>query len=124
MLHLLQNNISSLIHRNALSIIGRYIGSREERVMEEYSWDDSMKFLAEANPQALVSFLLGDAIFEHELDREQRIYPIKSDLLFIVNWNHEQIVLHVEFQTYHDLNMLRRVWEYSSLASIRTGLPV
>ena len=45
-------------------------------------WDDSMKMLARANPQALVSLLLPGAKFLGEQDRELKARTVEADLLY------------------------------------------
>ncbi len=60
-------------------------------------WDRSMKWLARKNPQSLVSFLLADAVFEGEVDRELQVPSIIADALYTVMWQGKQVVLHVEF---------------------------
>ena len=74
-------------------------------------WDDSMKMLVKANPQALVSLLLPGAKFLGEQDKELKARTIEADLLYNVRWRGRKIILHVEFQLRADKNMARRVWE-------------
>jgi predicted transposase YdaD len=87
-------------------------------------WDDSMKWLVRQNPQFLVSFLLPDAEFTGEVDRELQAPSVTSDTLYRVTWQEEPIVLHVEFQLRHDNEMGRRLWQYNALTNIHTKLPV
>ena len=88
-------------------------------------WDILTKMLMQANPQDLVSWVFMDAIYLGELNVElQKKDPISADLLYIIQWRGEQVVLHVEIQRKRDEEMGRRVWEYNCLASIHTGLPV
>lgn len=87
-------------------------------------WDDLMKLLARENPQALVSFLLGDAVYEGEIDQEVKSISVFADLLYTVTWNNEKIVLHVEFQHDQDPDMGKRVWQYNTITTMRVGLPV
>jgi len=78
-------------------------------------WDDSMKMLVRANPQALVSLLLPGAKFQGEQDKELKARTVEADLLYNVIWRGRKIILHVEFQVEADKNMARRVWEYNEL---------
>src|SRR5262249_1123435 len=87
-------------------------------------WDDSMKWLVRQNPQSLVSFLVPDAVFESEVDRELQAPSVTADTLYRVTWQGKQIILHVEFQVKHDANMGRRLWHYNALTDIHTKLPV
>jgi len=49
-------------------------------------WDDLMKMLVGANPQALVSLLLPGARFLGELDKELEARTVEADLLYNVIW--------------------------------------
>jgi predicted transposase YdaD len=83
-----------------------------------------MKWLVRKNPQSLVSFLLGDAVFEGEVDRELPVPSVIADALYAVTWQGKQVVLHVEFQRNRHPEMGRRLWEYNALTNIHTKLPV
>lgn len=87
-------------------------------------WDDLMKMLVGANPQHFVSLLLSGAQFESELVTELKSRTIEADLLYIVIWNDQKVVLHVEFQRRRDVNMGKRLWEYNILTTYLSGLPV
>lgn len=87
-------------------------------------WDDFMKMLVGANPQHFVSLLLSGAQFENELVTELKNRTIEADLLYVVIWNGQKAVLHVEFQRRRDGNIGKRLWEYNILTTYLTGLPV
>ncbi len=87
-------------------------------------WDRSMKWLARKNPQSLVSFLLADAVFEGEVDRELQVPSIIADALYTVTWQGKQMVLHVEFQRNRHPEMGRRLWQYNALTNMHAQLPV
>ena len=87
-------------------------------------WDDLMKMLVGANPQHFVSLLLSGAQFESELVTELKNRTIEADLLYVVIWNSQKVVLHVEFQRRRDANMGKRLWEYNILTTYLSGLPV
>ena len=87
-------------------------------------WDSSLKLLAEANRQDLVTFLLPGATFEKELNSEMQSRVLEADLLYVVNWNETQVILHVEFQKRRDGDMGKRLWKYNAQATIITDLPV
>ena len=78
----------------------------------------------EANKQDLVSLLLPGAMFERELNTEMQSRILEADLLYVVNWNGVEVIMHVEFQKRRDGNMGRRLWEYNAQATIISGLPV
>jgi hypothetical protein len=83
-----------------------------------------MKWLVRQNPQFLVSFLLPDAMFIGEVDRELQAPSVTADTLYRVMSQEEPIVLHVEFQSQHDPEMGERLWRYNALSRIHTKLPV
>ncbi len=87
-------------------------------------WDDLMKMLVGANPQHFVSLLLSGAQFESELVTELKNRTIEADLLYVVTWNGQKVVLHVEFQRRRDANMGKRLWEYNVLTTYLSGFPV
>ncbi len=87
-------------------------------------WDDSIKWLVRQNPQSLVSFLLPNAVFKDVVDRELQAPSVAADTLYVVTWQGEQVVLHVEFQRNRDNEMGGRLWHYNALTYIHTKLPV
>ncbi len=87
-------------------------------------WDDLMKMLVREDPQALVSLLLPGASFQGVMDKELKTRTIEADLLYRIIWNRKKVVLHVEFQRRRDKNMGRRLWEYNSVTSYLSRLPV
>ena len=87
-------------------------------------WDSLIKLLVEANKQDLVSLLLPGAKFERELNTELQSRVLEADLLYVVNWDGTEVIMHVEFQKRRDGNMGRRLWEYNTQTTIISGLPV
>ncbi len=88
-------------------------------------FDTVMKHLAWSDPQAFVSFVLSNAVYENDMNRELTLTnKIKADGLYKVRWDGEPIVLHVEFQSRSDSNMPRRVWEYNMSARLLHKMPV
>ena len=84
-----------------------------------------MKLLVRQDPQALVSFLMSDAVFKGMEDRELQAAPsVTSDTLFQITWQGKQAILHVEFQLKRDPKMGERLWHYNALTHIHTELPV
>ncbi len=80
-------------------------------------WDHIMKRLIGANPKHFISWLLSGAVFVKSLDNELKSQHIYSDALLQIIINGKPGILHVEFQTYDDPEMERRIMEYNMLAS-------
>jgi hypothetical protein len=81
----------------------------------------------------MVTFLLKDAIYEGELDRELALQTYEGELtpamqeqvrnadeLYHVLWNQEHMVLHLEFQRYGETEVPRKIWERNVLTCIIT----
>lgn len=83
-----------------------------------------MKLLVEANKQDLVTFLLPGTTFEKELNSEMQSRVLEADLLYVVNWDGMQVILHVEFQKRRDGDMGKRLWKYNAQTTIITDMPV
>lgn len=84
------------------------------------AWDDLMKLLSGANPQHLVSFLLPNARFKHVADKELKTRTIEADMLYFIEMNGKEGILHGEFQRYRDRDMGQRLWEYNALTTCIT----
>jgi predicted transposase YdaD len=87
-------------------------------------WDRLMKMLARANPQDVVSLVLQGTQYVSDVTNEQIIRAVEADFLCNALRNEQEIVVHVEFQRYHDSNMSRRMWEYNIATTYLTQLPV
>ncbi len=83
-----------------------------------------MKMLARANPQDFVSLVLQGTRYVSDVTNEQIIRAVEADFLCNALRNEQEIVVHVEFQRYHDPNMSRRMWEYNIATTYLTQLPV
>ncbi len=79
-------------------------------------WDSNMKRLVEINPQAFVTWLLGDAQVVQELPGHLN-RAIDIDILYEILLRGQRVALHIEFQRYRDTNMAERVWEYNVFAT-------
>jgi len=79
-------------------------------------WDSSMKRLVGINPQAFVTWLLGDAQVVQELSGHLN-RAIDIDILYEIILLGQRVALHIEFQRYRDTNMAERVWEYNVFAT-------
>lgn len=87
-------------------------------------WDDSLRTLVRANPQAFIWWLLGEALFIRELPHKLKTWKQEVDALLLVLVNGQELLLHIEFQTYHDSTMAERLLRYNVLARSEYGLPV
>jgi predicted transposase YdaD len=87
-------------------------------------WDRLMKMLARANPQDIVSLVLQGTQYVSDVTNEQIIRAVEADFLCNAVRNEQEIVVHVEFQRYHDANMSRRMWEYNIATTYLTQIPV
>jgi predicted transposase/invertase (TIGR01784 family) len=87
-------------------------------------WDESMKALVRANPQAFVSWLIPNAKFIKEHREKLKGWDQEVDILLEVQINGEKMLLHVEFQTYNDTTMPERLLRYNIAARYEHELPV
>ena len=90
----------------------------------EKPWDDSPRSLVRASPQAFVSLVLGDAHFNRELPHKLKTWKQEVDSLLEVTYMGQEMLVHLEFQTYNDPTMAERMLRYNVLARSEYGLPV
>ncbi len=88
------------------------------------TWDDLMKMLVRSHPQDFVSLIFQGALYQNDITSELKVRSIEADFLCKAKRNGEDIVVHAEFQRYHDYTMRRRMWEYNCVTDYLTGLPV
>lgn len=88
------------------------------------SWDDSLKSLVNDNPQAFILWLLGKGQYKEKLPYKLKMWRLEVDALLKVEVEDEEMLLHIEFQTYHDSTMDERLLRYNVLARSEYGLPV
>lgn len=81
------------------------------------AWDYIMKRLIGSYPKQFTSWLLAGATFIRTLDNQLKIQSLYADALLEVVVRGKPALLHVEFQTYKDQDMERRILEYNILAS-------
>ncbi|HEU0001750.1 MAG TPA: hypothetical protein VFQ36_12670 [Ktedonobacteraceae bacterium] len=93
-------------------------------ITEDKSWDDSLKNLVDANPQAFVEWLLGKGEFRGKLPYQLKNWRLEVDALLKVEVEDEEMLLEIEFQTYHDSDMAERLLRYNVLARSEYKLPV
>jgi predicted transposase YdaD len=87
-------------------------------------WDDSLKKLVQADPQAFVSWFVPDASFTGARPHELKHWTLEVDALLGVQVNGQDMLLHLEFQTYNDPAMAERLLRYNVLARSEHRLPV
>ncbi|HCI78892.1 MAG TPA: hypothetical protein DHW02_04310 [Ktedonobacter sp.] len=87
-------------------------------------WDDLLKMLVGANPQDFVTFLLRDARYIGTLDRELKVKTQQADLLFNVEREGHEFIIHAEFQRRRDPTMGERLWKYNVSTTITYGKDV
>jgi predicted transposase YdaD len=91
---------------------------------DDKPWDDSLRKLVRANPQAFVSWILGEAEFIGELPEKLKSWKLEVDALLRTSVKGHQMLLHIEFQTYNDLEMAERLLRYNVLLRSEYKLPV
>lgn len=90
----------------------------------EKPWDDSLRSLVRASPQAFVSLVLGDAHFNRELPHKLKTWKQEVDSLLDVTFKGQEMLVHLEFQSYNDPTMAERMLRYNVLSRSEYGLPV
>lgn len=88
------------------------------------SWDSTLKRLVKADPPAFVQWLLPEAVFLEELPVEIESLHREVDALLTVTVKDQRMLLHIEFQTYNDPTMARRLMTYNTLLMETYQLPV
>lgn len=87
-------------------------------------FDALMKRLAHFKPEVLLTFLLPGAVFLEEKPLELKLTEFDVDALLLIEWDRQEMLLHVEFQTFNDYKMAERILRYNVLARIEHKLPV
>src|SRR5258708_170660 len=87
-------------------------------------WDDSLKKLVHADPQAFVNWIVADAHFTGERPYELKHWTLEGDALLEVKANRQDMLLQLEFQTSHDPEMDERLLRYNVLARSEHKIPV
>ncbi len=87
-------------------------------------WDDSLRKLVRANPQSFVRWLLGEAQFIKELPDKLKSWKLEVDALLQTTFDGQEMLLHIEFQTYNDSDMDERLLRYNVLIRGEYHLPV
>ncbi len=87
-------------------------------------WDESLKKLVHTDPQAFVTWLFPGGTFIGERPHELKHWTLEVDALLGVTVSEQGMLLHLEFQTYHDPGMAERLLRYNVLARSEHKLPV
>lgn len=88
------------------------------------SWDDNLKALVDASPQAFIDWLLGKGQYIEMLPYKLKTWKLEVDALLKVAYEGSDVLLHIEFQTYHDVEMAERLLRYNVLLRGEYKLPV
>ncbi len=88
------------------------------------SWDSTLKRLVKADPPAFVQWLLPEAVFLEELPVKIESLQREVDALLTVSVKDQRMLLHIEFQTYNDPTMAKRLMTYNVLLMDAYQLPV
>lgn len=87
-------------------------------------WDESLKKLVQADPQAFVSWFVPEASFTGARPLELKHWTLEVDALLEVQVKGQDMLLHLEFQTHNDPEMAERLLRYNVLARSEHRLPV
>ncbi|MEO9030896.1 MAG: hypothetical protein ABI413_18985 [Ktedonobacteraceae bacterium] len=87
-------------------------------------WDSFAKRLIGSRPGQYVSWLISGALFVEALNIELKAQEFLADALLKVLIAGQLALLHIEFQSYEDPTMGRRMVEYNVIAEHQYGLPV
>jgi predicted transposase YdaD len=87
-------------------------------------YDDGLKQLVRANPLAFVLWLIPRAQFVRDRPYELKNWKLEVDSLIEVIVDGVLMLLHIEFQTYHDATMAERLLRYNVLIRSEYNLPV
>jgi predicted transposase YdaD len=88
------------------------------------TWDESMRVLVRKSPQAFVNLIIPQAHFVRECPHKLRNWQLEVDALLNVMIGDQELLLHLEFQTYHDATMPQRLLQYNVLIRSEYELPV
>lgn len=91
---------------------------------DDKPWDNSLRGLIHASPQAFVSLVVGNAHFKRELPHKLKTWKQEVDGLLDVVHQGQEMLVHFEFQTYHDPTMAERLLRYNVLIRSEYSQPV
>ena len=87
-------------------------------------WDSFAKLLIALRPWQFVGWLMAGAELVEVLSVELKTQELLADALLKVRINGQLALIHIEFQSYQDANMGKRLLEYNVGAEHQYGLPV
>jgi predicted transposase YdaD len=87
-------------------------------------WDDSMRKLVRINPQSFLDLILPGAYYTRFLPEKLKNWQLEVDALLEAQFNDQDVLIHIEFQTYHDSSMGERLLRYNVLARGEYKKPV
>ncbi|MFL5665359.1 MAG: hypothetical protein ACJ8BW_29040 [Ktedonobacteraceae bacterium] len=87
-------------------------------------WDDTLKRLIRAEPQAFVQWFAPEATFVRERLNELDNVKLEMDGLLEAKKDEQAMLVHIEVQTYSDASMAERLLRYNVLARMQYKLPV
>lgn len=87
-------------------------------------YDDNLRRLVHAIPEAFISWLLGKAQLIERLPEKLQTWKLEVDALLRVVFDGKEMLLHIEFQAYNDSSMPERLLRYNVLARSEYNLPV
>src|SRR5437588_8155018 len=87
-------------------------------------WDTSLKLLFGEKPQDFIRWLVPGATFRRVVSPHLPGRKIDADSLFEITLNGKLMLFHIEFQSYRDHRIVKRLWEYNVRATLKYDLPV
>ena len=89
-------------------------------------WDTSTKRLVSTNPADFIRWLLPGAEFTGVVEAKTlnlNNRDIEADNLYYFTLNGKACIIHIEFQSYYDGLMAKRMWKYNSLTTSMYDCP-
>lgn len=87
-------------------------------------WDTGLKLLIGEKPQDFISWLVPGAKYRRIVSPHLPGRKIDADSLFEISLNRKPMLFHIEFQSYRDRAIVKRLWEYNVRATLKYDLPV
>src|SRR5579862_5140689 len=87
-------------------------------------WDDLMREMIKASPQAFISLVAPNASFIGVQPTKQTVWKLESDSYLMVKMNSKPYLLNIEFQSTNDPTMAERLLRYNVIARAEYGMPV
>ena len=98
--------------------------SRNVGICMPEEWDTGLKLLIGEKPQDFISWLVPGAKYRKVVSPHLPGRKIDADSLFEIILNGKAMLFHIEFQSYRDLSIVKRLWEYNVRATLKYKLPV